>query len=162
MPHTRTRLLLVATTLVSGILAGTIADRVIVGGPAWHELGVEAWVQYSRHADLGTGLAAYSIEGVGAALLMIASAVSNRLDRNGWRGAAIPLLVGVAFSAIGLVLTVKAAPIMLGLEKPLPADAQERAFNEFFFWGLYLRGAADAGSFLAAVWALASLGDRDA
>jgi hypothetical protein len=33
MPSVRTRLLLTAATLVSGILAGGVADRVVVGGP---------------------------------------------------------------------------------------------------------------------------------
>ena len=43
MPSARTRLLLAAATLVCGILAGGVVDRVVVGGPAWHELGSEAW-----------------------------------------------------------------------------------------------------------------------
>jgi hypothetical protein len=36
------------------------------------------------------------------------------------------------------------------------ADAAIAAsFNEFFVWGLYLRGAADTLAFVALVWALA-------
>jgi hypothetical protein len=70
MPHGRTRVLLVAATLISGVLAGGIVDRAIVGGPAWHELGADAWMQYSRLADLGSGLIAYPVEGVGSTLLM--------------------------------------------------------------------------------------------
>jgi hypothetical protein len=34
MPHAHARALLVAATLVGGILAGSVVDRVIVGGPA--------------------------------------------------------------------------------------------------------------------------------
>ena len=77
VPHTRTRLLLVAATIVAGILAGGVVDRVIVGGPAWHELD----------------------------------------DRNAPRGVALPLHAAVAFSVIGLLITVKAAPIMLALAR---------------------------------------------
>lgn len=80
MSHARTRLLLVAATVLGGILAGGVIDRVVVGGPAWHQLGAEAWAQYSRRADLGTGLVAYPIEGIGTALLLIAAAISFYFD----------------------------------------------------------------------------------
>ena len=46
------RALLAGATFLGGILAGGAADRVIVGGPAWHALGAPAWAQYSRLADL--------------------------------------------------------------------------------------------------------------
>jgi hypothetical protein len=157
MPSVRTRVLLAAATLVGGVLAGTVIDRAVVGGRAWHERGAEAWVQYSRRADLGAGLAAYPIEGIGATLLIIAAAVSNSLDHNHRRGVVIPLYFAVAFSAIGLILTAKAAPIMLSLRSPQSADALQRAFDGFFFWGLYLRGAADSLAFLAEVVAFSRL-----
>jgi hypothetical protein len=99
MPHARTRLLLVAATVVSGVLAGGIVDRMIVGGPAWHELGSDTWVQYSRLADLGTGLVAYPIEGIGSALLIIAAAVSNYFDRNAPLAVSLPLYLAVALLA---------------------------------------------------------------
>jgi hypothetical protein len=85
MSFTRTQLLVVAATLQSGVLAGGIIDRVIVGGPAWHELGAQAWAQFSRQADLGTGLVAYPVEGIGATLLILAAALSNYFDSNGRR-----------------------------------------------------------------------------
>ena len=122
MPQARTRLLLVAATVVSGILAGGVFDRAVVGGPAWHELGAEAWVQFSRRADLGTGLVAYPVEGIGATLLIIAATLSNYLDRNALRRAVLPLYLAVAFSVVGLLLTVKAAPIMLALATPQPVQ----------------------------------------
>jgi hypothetical protein len=102
-----------AATLVSGILAGGIIDRVIVGGPAWHELGAEAWVEYSRRADLWTGLVAYPVEGIGATLLIVAAALSNYFDRSARREVALALHGAVALSIAGLLLTAKAAPIML-------------------------------------------------
>ena len=155
MAHARTRALIAATIVVTGILAGTTFDRAIVGGPAWRALGAEAWAEYSRRADLGPGIVAYSVEGIGAAVLMIASAVSHRFDRG--KGAAVPLYLGTAFSVAGLLLTAKAAPIILGLAKPLSAHALQEAFQAFFLWGLYLRGATDLLAFVAAVWALSRL-----
>lgn len=157
MPSARTQLLLVAATLVSGILAGGIVDRVVVGGPAWHELGAEAWVEYSRHADLGTGLIAYPVEGIGSTLLIIAATLSNYLDRPVQRDVTLFLYFALALSVTGLLLTGRAAPIILGLAAPQPAAAAQRAFDEFFVWGLYLRGAADTLAFAALVWALSKL-----
>ncbi len=157
MPHARTRLLLIAATFLGGILAGTAVDRVVVGGPAWHELGAAAWLEYSRHADLGAGLVAYPIEGIGAALLTIGAAASNYLDGNRRRGTVLPLYCAAALLVVGLLLTIKAAPIMLSLAAPQSAAAAQQAFDEFFVWGLYLRGAADTLAFAALVWALASL-----
>ncbi len=154
MPHSHARALLVAATLVGGILAGGVVDRVIVGGPAWHELGAEAWAQYSRHADLGTGLLAYPIEAIGGALLIVAAIVSSRRDTDSWPSRAPLLYFALAFSVAGLLLTVKAAPIMLGLAKSQPAAATQTSFNEFFVWGLYLRGSADLLAFVSLVWGL--------
>jgi hypothetical protein len=157
MPSTRTQLLLVAATLVSGILAGGIVDRVVVGGPAWHELGAEAWLQYSRRADLGNGLVAYPVEGIGVTLLIIAATLSNYFDRRTGRGVALALYCALALSVTGLLLTAKAAPIMLGLAASQSPAAGQRAFDEFFVWGLYLRGSADTLAFFALVWALSNL-----
>jgi hypothetical protein len=64
-----------------------------------------------------------------------------------WR----PTLPGAVFAVIGLILTAKAAPIMLSLRSPQSVHASQRAFEGFFFWGLYLRGAADSLAFLAEV-----------
>jgi hypothetical protein len=79
--------------LLTGILAGGVVDRVIVGGPAWHELGEQAWAQYSRLADLGTGLVAivaYPTEGIGATLLTLAATVSHYVEERRARGATLP------------------------------------------------------------------------
>ena len=155
MPPIRTRLLLAAATVLSGVLAGTVVDRSLVGGPAWHALGAEASAQFSRQADLGTGLIAYPIEAIGTTLLLIAAAVSRRFDGDDRAGAALPLVAAIVLSLIGLLLTIKAAPVMLSLGAAQQAGTLQRAFDDFFFWGLYLRGVAYVLAFVASVWALA-------
>ena len=162
MPDARTRYLLAAATFTSGILAGTVVDRMLVGGPAWHALGAEAWGQFSRRADLGTGLVAYPAEAVGTALLLIAALVSSRFDRNRGERMTGPLVAAVALSILGLLITAKAAPIMLSLRTVQSPAALLRAFDDFFLWGIYLRGAVDVLTFVAAVWALsATLGSTE-
>jgi hypothetical protein len=69
----------------------------------------------------------------------------------------LPLYCAAAFSIVGLLLTVKAAPIMLSLAAPQDAAAAQRAFDAFFVSGLYLRGAAETLAFAALVWALSDL-----
>jgi hypothetical protein len=157
MASTLTLILLTAATFLSGILAGGAVDRAIVGGPAWHELGADAWAQYSRLADLGSGLVAYPIEGIGSTLLIAAATLSNHLDRAAPRTATFSLYIALALSIGGLLLTVKAAPIMLGLAASQSSLAIERAFDEFFFWGLYLRGLVDALAFAALIWAFSNV-----
>jgi hypothetical protein len=153
----RTRLLLLGATVLNGILAGGIVDRVILGGPAWRDLGAGAWAEYSRHADLGNGLIVYPVEAIGGTLLTIAGTLSNYFDHDINRAATIPLYFAIVFSISGLLLTAKAAPIMLGLGVPGPAAAIQHAFDGFFLWGLYLRGTTDALAFVALAWALATL-----
>jgi hypothetical protein len=67
------------------------------------------------------------------------------------------LYFALAFSIAGLLLTVKAAPIMLGLASSESAAAAQRALEEFYLWGLYSRGFADTLAFAALIWALSNL-----
>ena len=100
MPSARTRLLLAAATFVSGILAGGVVDRVIVGGPAWHKLGAEVWAAYSRHADLGNGLVAYPVQAIGGALLIVSAAASNYFDRDAGSMTTVPLIARSCFRSL--------------------------------------------------------------
>jgi len=61
------------------------------------------------------------------------AAVNDHLDRDRSGAATAPPLVGVPFSVIGLPLTIKAAPIMLVLDKPVTADHTHTPCTEFFF-----------------------------
>ena len=116
---------------------------------------LRAWAAYSRHADLGNGLVAYPLEAIGGALLIISAAVSNYFGRHAGSMTTVPLFCAVVFSLVGLVLTAKAAPIMLGLAAPQSPSATQHAFDEFFLWGLYVRGTAILLTFIAVTYALA-------
>jgi hypothetical protein len=72
----------------------------------------------------------------------------------------VPLYCAVVFSLVNLALTTKAAPIMLGLAAPQSFSATQRAFDEFFLWGLYVRGTYDYIEFVAVTCALAGLDQR--
>jgi hypothetical protein len=157
MVSMRTGLLLVAATFLAGILAGGVVDRMVVGGPAWQELGPQAWAQFSRLADLATGLVAYPIEGIGSTLLTLAATVSHYVERRRAPSATMALYGASAVSVVGLLLTTRAAPVMLSLPSLQTEAAIRHAFDQFFLWGLYLRGTADVLAFIALIWALSSL-----
>jgi hypothetical protein len=161
MVSIRTRLLLATATLFSALLTGGIVDRALVGVPAWRALGPDVWARYGTHADLGRGLVAYPTEAIGATLLIIGAIVSLRVDQPLRRNIAIPLYLAAVFSVIGLLITIKAAPIMLSLGTE-QSGSSALAFAEFNYWGLYLRGAADLLALVCETWALATVGGLEA
>ena len=155
-----TRGLVLAATVVSGLF-GSLLDRALVATPAWRHLGVEAWADYSRYADLGAGNLVYPL---GAGLLWVlvfAAAIAYRLDSDAARSAGAPIYLA-ALSALGaIVTTVVAAPVMQSVGH-LGHDAVglDHAFTTFTFWGIYVRGVFFALIFLFTVWSLTSTRTR--
>jgi hypothetical protein len=154
MISSRTRSLLVAAIVLSGLLAGGNVDRAIVAMPAWQHVGAPAWAEFSRHADLGNGLFLYPIEAIGSFVLILAAMASLHVDRAAKGRVALPIHGAVLLSAGGLLCTIKAAPIMLGVEGLADPAALQQAFDSFHFWG-NIRGVFQVLAFVAVVWALA-------
>src|SRR5215216_699074 len=73
--------LLTASVFVTGIGAGLCLDRSIVQLPAFRKTGLQAWLAFSRRADLDNGLFFYPPLVIGGALLSIAAAWSLRQDK---------------------------------------------------------------------------------
>jgi hypothetical protein len=115
----------------------------------------------SRYADLGEGLVVYPVEGIGAGVLLLAAAISRFINDRSHFAPGFPVYLAAAFAIAGLVLTFKAAPIKLSLATSPSTPTAQRAFDDFFFWGLYLRGTADMLAFVSAVWALAETRRRE-
>ncbi len=156
MTSIRTLCVLAAAALPGGFLAGADLDRALVAMPAWSEVGAIGWAAFSRHADLGAGLVLYPAEAVLAALLVLAAALSHRLDR-GRTGVGLPLYAAGALSILGLVLTARAAPIMLSIRDMGDPVMLQQAFGGFRFWG-DLRGACQVLAFVAEIGALLAIG----
>jgi hypothetical protein len=152
--------LVVSATVVGGLFS-SLLDRALVATPAWRHLGVQAWADYSRHADLGTGNIVYPIGGILLWALVFAAAVWHRLDRSAPRAAGLPIYLAALFSIGAIVATIIAAPIMQGVGS-LGNDpgALQSAFDRFTLWGVYIRGVFFTLSFLCTAWALvATCGD---
>jgi hypothetical protein len=147
----------VTATAVSGLLAGTNIDRLIVQMPAWEQVGVLAWATYSREADLGNGLVLYPLEAIGGALLTACAAVAFYFDRTAPRSAAIPIYAAVVLVLGGLLATTQAAPYMLSLrEIGNDPAALQRAFDGFNRWGT-VRAVFQILAFGVNLWALVSV-----
>jgi len=151
-----TRILLILALLLSGLLAGGNIDRAFVAMPAWQQVGAVAWSEFSRHADLGNGLILYPAEAIGGALLTFAAAIGFHFDRSVPRAAASRLYAAALLAAGGLILTMRAAPIMLGLRGENDPVALQQAFEGFWYWG-NLRAACQVLAFLAQLAAVATL-----
>jgi hypothetical protein len=76
-----TVILVVSTTALSGIAAGTSLDVSIRQLPARHRIGVLAYSVYSQATDLGTAVFWYISVGISAFLLALASALVALLQR---------------------------------------------------------------------------------
>ncbi len=147
--------LIIAATVVVGLF-GSLLDRASVATSAWRQVGVQAWADYSRHADLHNGLVVYSVGGMLCWVLVFAAALACRLDRSAPRQAR-PALYLAALAALGAIITtIVAAPTMMRVGHLGDTDtvALHDAFETFTLWGVYVRGVCFAAIFVCLVWAL--------
>jgi hypothetical protein len=150
-----TLIFIITAFLLGDLVAGF--GRPLVENPAWRHVGVKAWAEFSRAADLGNGKIVYPVEGIGSALLIAAAAVSFRLSSHRPLSAAIPIYGAVLMQVGGLLMTTQAAPIMLSVAR-LEDDpvVLQRAFDGFARWG-DLRAVFGFLGDCAALWALVAI-----
>lgn len=135
--------------------------RLVVEMPAWRRVGVVAWAEFSRHADLGNGLLAFPAVAIGAALLSVLALVTYRIGGAEPRSAALPIYAGAVCVAAGMVTTAFAAPNMLRLRNVgQDTAALQRAFEGFQLWG-GIRSVVQTLAFIASVWALVKVSADD-
>ena len=140
---------------MSGALAGIDIDMVLVRFPAWRKVGAAAWAAYSREADLGAGLILYPALATGSALLCIAAVVG--LHRGSTTDALPAAYSTLALTLVGLLLTIRAAPIMLSLKHGADDRATlETAFRGFRLWSSW-RALAQILAFVASLWLFARI-----
>jgi hypothetical protein len=156
MALTTSRCLLIIATLIGGMLAGGDIDRSLVAMPAWQRVGATSWAAFSRHADLANGLVLYPVEAVGGAAMLALAAVALHFGRFRSRAVLIPLYGALAFAITGLLLTLKAAPLMLSIDNVDDPQVLQQTFEGFRFWG-DIRGACQILAFVLEVFALVAL-----
>ena len=147
---------IVSATLANGLLAGGDIDRWLIGMPAWQSVGILAWANYSRSADLGNGFVLYPILAIGGTLLSLAVVVVFIREGKHKCVVAIPVYAAAALAVAGLLMTLKAAPFMLSLGHIGNEDlvSLQHAFDGFRLWG-GVRTVLQALAFGANLWSLA-------
>lgn len=127
-----TVLLIVATTALSGIAAGTSLDVSIRQLPARHRIGVLAYSAYSQATDLGTAVFWYISVGVGAFLFALATALVALLQRAPLVHT-LPITLCASLWVVHLLITLIWAVPTLPRQRQVGADEQQLAtiFNRF-------------------------------
>jgi hypothetical protein len=146
-----TLILILAATVVTGLLAGASLDKAIVQLPARHRMGVVGFAAFSRANDLGNGLIVYPALGISAALLTIIAALSAFLhgtpSAHAW-----PLYISALLALLHSVTTARAAPNMLSLRQPISDEAiLTETLNRFARWH-NLRTVLQLLNFIMLVW----------
>ena len=148
-----TLLLILAATIVTGLLAGASLDKAVVQLPARHRIGAIAFATFSRANDLGNGLIAYPVLGISAALLTIIAAAAAFL-KNTPPAYAMPLYISALLSVLHSVTTSRAAPNMLSLRQGTNDEAVlSETLDRFARWHS-LRAILQVLNFITLVWAI--------
>jgi hypothetical protein len=121
-----TVILVVATTALSGIAAGTSLDVSIRQLPARHRIGVLAYSAYSQATDLGTAVFWYISVGVGALLCALAAAGVALLQHIPMAHA-FPILLFASLWVVHLLITLIWALPTLPRQRYVATDEQQLA-----------------------------------
>jgi hypothetical protein len=154
--------LLVAATIVDGLLAGASMDQSVEQLPARHRIGVRAYHAYTQASHMANGRFWLIPLGIVGPILRVAA--SLWVYRLGLAGGAV-LSVGIAaVLAIGhLLLTLRAGSINWALTPWLPPERQIKdelelatILQRFEHWQA-VRASVQLLTFVAGVWALVAV-----
>ena len=149
--------LLVAATLLNGILAGGSLIKSVVELPARRGIGLAAMAAYHRAADLRTGFLIHPALGLGAPALTIALGITFVVDRTSPATSASFAYVAAALSAAHVLATTRAAPNLLRLRSEISEEAiLVDIYGGFTRWQT-VRALLQIAAFVAVVLSLASL-----
>ncbi len=148
-----TLILLLAATIMTGLLAGASLDKAIVQLPARHRMGVIAFASFSKANDLGNGLIVYPVLGISAALLTILAALVAFLQATSLQQS-LPLCISALLALLHSVTTTRAAPNMLSLRQATNDEAVlAETLNRFAKWH-NLRTILQVLNFVMLIWAI--------
>ena len=148
-----TLILILAATIVTGLLAGASLDKALVQLPARHRMGAVGFASFSKANDLGNGFIVYPALGISAALLTIIAAVTAFMQgtplEHIW-----PLYVSALLAVLHSITTSRAAPNMLSLRQSTKDESiLIETFNRFAKWH-NLRAILQLLNFIMLVWAI--------
>jgi hypothetical protein len=147
-----TFILILAATVVTGLLAGASLDKALVQLPARHRMGIVAFAAFSRANDLGNGLIVYPVFGISAALLTIIAAIAAFLQGTPLAHSYL-LYLSALLALLHSFTTARAAPNMISLRRSAIDEATlAETLNRFAKWH-NVRTALQLLNFIALVLA---------
>jgi len=123
------KITLITAASLTSLLCGASLDQSIKQLPARRIIGVKAFSEYAKAADLKNGVLWYAILGVGAALSSIITAiVAWHFNVNDY---SLPVYMGAVFAICHSVCTSLAAPTYHSQKKTQDEEALRKLFNKF-------------------------------
>jgi hypothetical protein len=119
-----------AATALTGLLCGASLDQSIKQLPARHVIGVKAFSEYAKAADLKNGVLWYALLGIGAALFSITTAIITLLNYS-QSSFSLPLYLAGVFAICHTFCTTQAAPLYHSQKKIQDENALEKLLNKF-------------------------------
>lgn len=145
--------LLIASLSANGLLTGATLDQAIKQLPARKKIGVVAYSDYSRAADLGNGLVWYPVLGVGTAVLSIVTgAIGLANHATGSQMAALIALIAGSVAHMGS--TALAAPTNISQRRAAGDEAALTVIFDRFARLNALRAALLVATLGIAIWAV--------
>jgi hypothetical protein len=122
--------LLILTACATGLLAGASLDQSLKQLPARHVIGIRSFSEYSRAADLRSGVAFYGVLGGAVLLLNLASAfVVSQVGVE--QAGAMAAYVGAVLAVLHSLMTAIAAPTNFSQRKAHDEADLSRIFDRF-------------------------------
>jgi len=145
--------LIALATAMNGLLSGLNVDTALVKLPARRRIGAVAYATFARGNDLGNGLVAYPLLGVGAALLTLLATALAYADRS---QVEVLLLLSLAslLSLLHTFTTTRAVPVMLSLKDAPDDEAILTAKLDRFARWHAVRATFQVVAFFVLLWAL--------
>lgn len=145
--------LIVAATVLNGILGGLGFEVALVKLPTRHSIGAVAYAAFARGSDLGNGIRVYPTTAISAALVTVVATLVAYVERQP-TDLLFPLSIAALTSIGHFLATSRAAPIMLRVGKTPDNDALLSALLDRFARWHALRTTLQILTFLLLLWAL--------
>jgi hypothetical protein len=148
--------LLLAATIVNGLLAGAGLDKALVQLPARRKIGLHAMAEYNRATDLSSGLFLCPTLDLGP-LLTVAATLAIHLSQDASGVGTFWIILAAVLSVGHGITTARAAPNLLRLRHAIPADgALDALYQRFANWS-GVRTVLQVSTFIVVVVALTVL-----
>jgi hypothetical protein len=120
----------IAATTLTGILCGTSLDQSIKQLPARRTIGMKAFSNYAKAADLKNGVIWYAVTGIGAAAASIITAIIVWKNHSA-ESYSIPIYLGGVFAICHTICTTQAAPLYFSQKKITDEGELKKLFDKF-------------------------------